>query len=179
MTEKVIEQPLIQEVESSLRKRKMTYEEFLDWCDEDTCAEWVDGEVEMVSPASREHQGIKIFLVELLSRFVAARNLGVVLDAPFQMKTGPELAGREPDILFVATEQLARLKKTYLDGPADLAIEIVSPESVLRDRGAKFAEYELGGVSEYWLIHREQRRADFYQLDAQGRYRLKPSELQP
>ncbi|HDN80831.1 MAG TPA: Uma2 family endonuclease, partial [Chloroflexi bacterium] len=29
----------------------MTYEEFLDWADEDTLAEWVDGEVVMYSPA--------------------------------------------------------------------------------------------------------------------------------
>ena len=75
MTEKVIEQPLIQEVESSLRKRKMTYEEFLGWCDEDTWAEWVDGEVEMVSPASMQHQKVKSFLFELISRYAAARDL--------------------------------------------------------------------------------------------------------
>jgi hypothetical protein len=29
--------------------RKMTYEEFLDWCDEDTLAEWVDGDVVMTA----------------------------------------------------------------------------------------------------------------------------------
>lgn len=38
--------------------KKMTYEEFLAWCDEDTWAEWVDGEVVMVSPASLSHQDI-------------------------------------------------------------------------------------------------------------------------
>jgi len=43
------------------------------------------------------------------------------------------------------------LKHTYPDGPADLAIEIVSEESRLRDRGEKFAEYEVGGVKEYWI----------------------------
>lgn len=57
-----------------------------------------------------------------------------------------------------------------MDGPADLAIEIVSPESVLRDRGAKYAEYEAGGVREYWIIDAEARRADFFVLDGEGRY---------
>ena len=32
--------------------KKLTYEEFLDWCDEDTRAEWVDGEVVMGALAS-------------------------------------------------------------------------------------------------------------------------------
>jgi Uma2 family endonuclease len=34
-----------------------------------------------------------------------------------------------------------------LDGPADLVVEVVSPESRLQDRGEKRAEYELRGVS--------------------------------
>jgi hypothetical protein len=36
-------------------KEKLSYEEFLDWCDEDTLAEWVDGEIIMYSPASLIH----------------------------------------------------------------------------------------------------------------------------
>ncbi|RMF86648.1 MAG: Uma2 family endonuclease, partial [Nitrospinota bacterium] len=31
---------------------KLSYEEFLAWCDEDTWAEWVDGEVILLTPAS-------------------------------------------------------------------------------------------------------------------------------
>jgi hypothetical protein len=38
------------------------YKEFLEWADEDTLAEWVDGEVEMRSPASRRHQALVGFL---------------------------------------------------------------------------------------------------------------------
>src|SRR5579884_3626560 len=35
---------------------RMTYQQFMDWADEDTLAEWVDGEVIMTSPASLPHQ---------------------------------------------------------------------------------------------------------------------------
>ena len=45
---------------------RMSYEEFLDWSDEDTLAEWVDGKVEMMSPASAEHQDLSGFLVAML-----------------------------------------------------------------------------------------------------------------
>ena len=150
--------------------RGMSYAEFLDWCDEDTRAEWVDGEVIMASPASAVHQTLVGFLLNILEIYVEQRELGQVIAAPFQMKTGPALPGREPDLLFIARENLGRLKGVYLDGPADLAIEVVSPASRLRDRGEKLAEYEMGGVREYWVIDPEERRADFYVLAADGRY---------
>jgi Uma2 family endonuclease len=153
-----------------LPARKLTYEEFLTWCDEDTWAEWVDGEVVVLSPASVRHQQLVDFLVQTLGVYVQAKGLGLLLSAPFQMKTGPDLPGREPDLLFVARENLGRLKDRYLEGPADLVVEVVSPESRLRDRGEKFAEYEAGGVREYWLVDPEARQADFYVLGPDNRY---------
>lgn len=141
--------------------RKMTYEEFLAWADEDTLAEWVNGEVVMTSPASYPHQDIADFLLSLMRVYVQLRNLGRLLSAPFQMKLEH---GREPDLIFVRQEHLDRLKKTYLDGPADLVVEIVSPESIGRDRGEKFYEYARGGVPEYWLIDPQTQWAEFYQL---------------
>jgi Uma2 family endonuclease len=153
-----------------LPARKLTYEEFLTWCDEDTWAEWVDGEVVVLSPASVRQQQLVDFLVQTLGVYVQAKGLGLLLSAPFQMKTGPDLPGREPDLLFVARENLGRLKDRYLEGPADLVVEVVSPESRLRDRGEKFAEYEAGGVREYWLVDPEARQADFYVLGPDNRY---------
>jgi hypothetical protein len=40
---------------------RMTYEEFLAWCDEDTWAAWVDGEVTISSPASERHKALAWF----------------------------------------------------------------------------------------------------------------------
>ena len=150
--------------------RGMSYAEFLDWCDEDTLAEWVDGEVIMTSPASLAHQTLVGFLLKILGTYAEQRELGQVIAAPFQMKTGPDLPGREPDLLFIGRENLGRLESVYLDGPADLAIEVVSRGSRLRDRGEKLAEYEMGGVREYWVLDPEEQRADFYVLAADGRY---------
>lgn len=123
---------------------KMTYEEFLAWADEDTWAEWVDGEVIILSPALLRHQQIATFLATSINFFVDAHQLGVVLTPPFQMKIGPDLPGREPDILFIAREHFDRFRDTYLDGPADLIVEIISRDSRARDRGEKFYEYEQG-----------------------------------
>ncbi|MFQ6044354.1 MAG: Uma2 family endonuclease [Candidatus Poribacteria bacterium] len=95
---------------------KMSYEEFLDWLDEDTYAEWVSGVVVFMSPISIEHQNVALFLLTLVSFFVEAHQSGVVCYKPFQMKTGTDLPGRSPDIMFVANDNLSRLKNTHLEG---------------------------------------------------------------
>src|SRR5579862_6818221 len=85
---------------------KMTYEAFLTWAD-GRHAEWVDGEVQLlVSPVTQRHQQIARFLIRILSEFVEAYDLGVVLFAPFQMKLPAVRRGREPDVLFIARERL-------------------------------------------------------------------------
>ncbi|HZI20156.1 MAG TPA: Uma2 family endonuclease [Pyrinomonadaceae bacterium] len=151
---------------------KISYEDFLR-SEEYVWAEWVDGEVIQLSPASKRHQLLVNFLAALLQHFVEANRLGLVISAPFQMKTGAGLPGREPDILFIATENLERLRDTYLAGAADMVVEVISPESSARDRGDKFLEYEKGGVKEYWLIDPIRQLAEFYRLD-NAVYRLVP-----
>ncbi|MBC7228244.1 MAG: Uma2 family endonuclease [Thermoflexales bacterium] len=170
----VVDEELRREILEALlgppRPRRMTYEEFLTWADEDTLAEWVEGEVEMYSPASLSHQRIVIFLTQIMSAYVESQGLGLVIMAPFQMKLAG--SGREPDLMFVATEHLDRLRETYMDGPADLVVEVTSPESIGRDRGEKFYEYARAGIPEYWLIDPEAERAEFYVLDHRGRYQI-------
>lgn len=151
---------------------RMTWQEFLDWMDEDIHAEWVDGEIVMTSPASNTHQDLSDFLTSILRLFVRRGNLGWVRSNPFLMRLAGRPSGREPDILFVRREHLDRVRDTFLDGPADLVVEIISPESIGRDRGDKFVEYEQAGIPEYWLIDPLRRRAEFYNLSREGVYQL-------
>ena len=58
-----------------------------------------------------------------------------------------------------------------VDGPAG---PVTSPESVHRDRGEKFLEYETAGVREYWLVDPLRREGVFYQLGEDGRYHPSP-----
>lgn len=146
----------------------LTYEEFLAWESGENHVEWVDGKVVFMSPVSREHATVSQFLQQLISCFVAIRRMGEVYADPFQMKTGPRLPGRAPDLLFVTNENLGRLKPNHLDGPADLVVEVISPESRGRDRGEKFYEYEEGGVREYWLIDPTRMKAEFFRRGDDG-----------
>lgn len=146
---------------------KITYEEFLErFIDER--AEWVDGEVVPMSPVSDEHQEIVRLLLRLISDLLEARPLGRVFYEPFQMKTGPNLPGREPDLFFVRQDRLAGVQKAHFAGPGDLVVEVVSAESRGRDRGEKFYEYERGGVREYWIIDPDRKVAEFYVLGDDG-----------
>ena len=148
---------------------KITYEEFLERYS-GIRAEWIDGVVELMSPVSNVHQRIGNFLFRVLAEFVEVYDLGELFQAEFQMKLSGLRRGREPDILFVAKAKLAQLRLNHYDGPADLVVEIISPESIKRDRVTKFAEYQRAGVLEYWLIDPPTQQADFFQRDAAGHF---------
>jgi len=153
---------------------RMSYAKFLEWDGGNPHVEWVNGEVVMMAPVSDEHSGDQVFLLKILGSFVDAYDLGELRTEPFQMKTGPKLPGRSPDILFVAKKNVSRLKKKHLEGPADLVVEIISPRSQAIDRGEKYYEYEAGGVREYWLIDPLRKKAEFYLLGRDGLYHLAP-----
>lgn len=163
-----VETPVTEQV-----RLKMTYDEYLAWAGEENfLAEWVAGEVIVHMPATQLHQSVSAFLYTLLKLFVEMFRLGRVFYAPFEMKLSPSGPAREPDVLFVSTANLSQLTERRLNGPADLVIEIVSDDSVTRDREDKFFEYEAAGLPEYWIIdpRPQRRRAYFYQLDDRGRY---------
>ncbi len=157
---------------------KMSYEEFLQWANEDTHAEWVKGEVIIPMPPKDIHQTTLNFLNHLLGLFVDLFNLGKVGIAPFEVKLKPGVSSREPDIFFIATENMNRLTEDRLIGAPDLIIEIISKDSVGRDRRDKFKEYREAGVREYWIIDSRpnKHRADFFYLDKDGQYELFATE---
>ena len=81
--------------------RRMTEEEFVAWYDEDVRAEWIDGEVVVMSPASSRHVQLTVFLVRVFADFVEARGLGQILStelmvrpATLQRRWMPDVRGR-------------------------------------------------------------------------------------
>ena len=152
--------------------QKVSFEDYLALSGGKQFSEWKDGEIIEMSPPSIRHQHLSAFLLTVMRLYANKHAAGVVLSAPAAMKLRRQKAAREPDIFFLATERAKLLKQNYLDGAADLIVEIISPESVGRDRGEKFVEYEAAGVREYWLIDPEREQAEFYQLAENGRYRL-------
>jgi Uma2 family endonuclease len=81
----------------------------------------------------------------------------------------------EPDILFVRAKHQGRVRRGGVLGPPDLAIEIVSPESVERDYRDKRHQYQRFKIPEYWIVDEEERKVTLLRLDAKGKYREVPA----
>lgn len=63
---------------------RVSEEEFLAWCGADVRAEWVDGKIIIMSPASKVHARLARFLTSILGDFVDERELGEVLGTELQ-----------------------------------------------------------------------------------------------
>jgi Uma2 family endonuclease len=150
----------------SPQRRQMSYEEYLKFAPDSRIVEWVDGEVIIYMPPVERHQDVCRFLGTLLDLFTHFLKLGRLIYAPFEVKLWPGGPSREPDIVFIVNENIAKLTPERFEGSPDLLIEIISPGSVTEDRVRKFTEYERAGVREYWIIdpRPHQQQADFYLL---------------
>lgn len=146
----------------------ITFQQFVTDPDVAEASEWVRGEVIAMSPVGSEQTEVAGYLIALLINYVGARGLGRVYHEPLQMRLAD--SSRAPDVLVVLTPHLERVKANYLDGPADLVIEVIPPGSAGRDRGEKYYEYEAAGVPEYWLLDPRRETAEFYRLDERGVY---------
>lgn len=158
-------------------KLTMSLADYESWAyQQEARTEWVNGNVEFKVSVSTIHQDVIYFLIELLRMYVRLMNLGRVSGGPVQARIN-DYSMREPDIFFVANEQVAHLTEKRLECPPQLIIEIVSEGSVKLDRQIKFREYRSAGVQEYWIIDPRsgKNRADFYQL-VDGEYELSGTE---
>ncbi len=97
----------------------------------------------------------------------ACRGGAVGTDEP---QLGPDLPGRSPDVMFIFEEHLDRMLDTHIQGPADLVIEVVGPNSQQRDKVTKYGDYQAAGVPEYWWIDYPHEQTGFFTLNADGLY---------
>ncbi|HLL91195.1 MAG TPA: Uma2 family endonuclease [Tepidisphaeraceae bacterium] len=167
--------------------RRLSERAFLDWVGEKTRAEWVDGEVIVMAPVGDSHADLNLFLGAVLRQFVEHHDLGEIRgpETMVRLKIGGKVERRLPDLLFVAAARAAAIKPTFVDGPPDLIVEIVSPGSVDHDWRDKYFDYEAAGVGEYVVVDRASEKVKAYALgrrskqfepvepDADGRLRSK------
>ncbi len=91
-----------------------------------------------------------------LQRHVRESDLGLVLDAPTDVRFTPDNVFI-PDILFITRDRLHIIGPKAIDAPPDLVVEILSPGTRQRDLATKRALYARFGVQEYWIIDPETR----------------------
>jgi len=133
----------------------MSEAEYERWGLEHESCEWVDGEVILKMAVEENHDEIQRLIAIVIEQMARRRKLGKVRGPEFttRMKLAKKTVRRDPDVMFVATANVPRLLPTYVDGPADLVVEIVSAESEFRDFNEKYFEYQEAGVREYWIVN--------------------------
>lgn len=137
--------------------------------------EWVEGVVIRMSPVRLEHDQLVQYLRALLGAYLSQRKVDATIAGdPYVMRLSK--SNREPDVQVILGENRANLTDTYMNGPADICIEVVSPGSVSVDYGDKLAEYEAGGVTEYWILDPARRRTTFNRLTDEGYYEAIPAD---
>ena len=153
-----------------------TYEDFCACVSEDQKADLIDGVIYMASPENTDANELFMWLAGLLFDFADYYDLGKVYGSRvatrFSKKTAPE-----PDIVFVSKDHLHRVKRGGVEGAPDIAVEIVSPDSIDLDYNLKRQKYEAAGVPEYWIIDEIEETVTLLRLGTDGKYReVKPKK---
>ncbi len=77
----------------------------------------------------------------------------------------------QPDVIYIANENLGIIRDGFVFGVPDLLVEILSESTGRRDKTVKKALYERSGVREYWLVDPIYRIVEQFVLTDQ-RYQL-------
>jgi Uma2 family endonuclease len=118
---------------------------------EGTMAQLINNQIFM-SPAPKSiHQVVLGKIYNYLFNFIEQRNLGQVLVAPVDVYLNRRNV-YQPDIIFIANDNLQNLQENGFYGAPDLVIEILWPGTWRFDKEDKKDEYERSGVKEYWMV---------------------------
>ncbi|MTI95692.1 MAG: helix-turn-helix domain-containing protein [Firmicutes bacterium] len=88
----------------------------------------------------------------LISYFKQVDPKGEIFDAPLDV-TFHDITVVQPDILYIAGNQLGIMQENRIDGAPNLTVEIISDSSLRRDRVEKLQIYQKAGVQHYWLVN--------------------------
>ena len=142
---------LIDEMQKALADEAKRRQEFYDWIDEDTKAEYINGQIILHSPVADEHWKTSDLLSSILSIYSRKKKLGRVGVEKVMIRLTHN--DYEPDIVFFKNEKA----NTFVEGkmlyPApDFIVEILSKSTARFDRTIKKEDYAAHGVQEYWII---------------------------
>jgi Uma2 family endonuclease len=155
---------------TATRAKPYTFDDFCALVNKGQKGDLIDGVIYVASPDNTDANEIFMWLGALITFFVRAGRLGKVFGSRVAFRLD-ETNGPEPDIAFVSKKKAHLIKRGRVEGPPDVAIEIVSPDSVERDYQKKRLQYQQAGIPEYWIIDEIEQKVIWLRLSAQGDYR--------
>ncbi len=141
-----------------------TLEQFLDEYGHAKHVELVKGVPVEMSPTGRAHGLIALMLGAMILAFVQEHDLGETYGAEtgFRLSDDPPTV-RALDVSFITRIRAAsQAADSYISGPPDLAVEIVSPGDRAGDIQAKINDYLDAGTRLIWVIYPQTRMITVY-----------------
>ena len=140
---------------------RVTFAELAAWPDDGRRYELYEGEVIVVPAPNLRHQRVVTELISVLHEY-ARQCGGAAVPAPFDIILS-DYDVLQPDVVFFGPEKRARLDP--LDGAhivPDLAVEVLSRSTEVRDRGRKMTLLARYGLPEYWLVDPAARTIEIF-----------------
>ncbi|MEA5502342.1 Uma2 family endonuclease [Halotia wernerae UHCC 0503] len=148
----------------------MSAEEYLIWepTQEERYEYW-DGEVVMMSGATRNHNRVSLNFSKLLDDGLVDRSCEVyIVDVKVQVEPGQKYF--YPDVVVTCEER--DTDPQLVQFPC-LIIEVLSPSTEAADRGKKFAKYRQSPtLQEYVLVQLAQPGVEVFRRNEQGKWVL-------
>ena len=133
----------------------LTYDDYAAMPDDGRRFELYEGELILMAPAPRpRHQLVIGNLHLLMAEHVRRRGLGKVFLSPIDVILS-RITVLQPDLVYLATARLGLVTDRAIEGAPTLVVEVLSPSTDAKDRGAKQALYLRYGVPYYWIVDAE------------------------
>ncbi len=146
----------LNEVAEDERRRR---ERFINDPDEDTKAEFINGQVVIHLPVRLAHLRATGKITFLLTAYCQGRTLGEVTTEKTLVHCRRN--DYEPDVCFFSQAKCEGWKDDkLLFPPPDLVVEVLSPSTARNDRTVKRQDYARHEVAEYWIVDADARTVE-------------------
>lgn len=132
-------------------KGLLTYREYALLPDDGRRHELIEGELRECAAYGTSSSTVRRRLQHALMTQLEDTGLAYVFNAPFDVVLA-DTTVVQPDLAIIGAKHRERISKRGLEGPPDIAVEILSESSKGQDRFLKKAVYAKYGVPEYWLV---------------------------
>lgn len=153
-----------------VKEQPATYETYAALPDDGNRYEVIDGVLELMSPSpTASHQSIALDLCFELKQ--SCKSDYLIYVAPLDVILSNTNVV-QPDAIMIHRSRKHIVTSRGIEGPPDLAAEVLSPSSRKRDRLKKMTVYEKHGVPEYWIVDPDALTLEQFQLDEREKYVL-------
>jgi Uma2 family endonuclease len=133
--------------------------------------ELVDGVVRVMSPVGLEHGEVAGLIYDALRDFARKHRLGrVTHETGFRLRRRPDrVLAPDVSVLFEARRPRTRERReSFVEGPPDLAVEVVSPSDRQRDVLEKVGQYLDGATPRVWVVRPRRQTVTVYRQSGEA-----------